>query len=469
MEISAIEIRLLSQRISESVSGYFLSGIYSMDEGALFRFNHSTKPEKLVAVSSFAPWMTTKNLSLPQASKFISRLRDEIERFVLVSAEQVGNERITKFAFEGRKGEKRSIYAEFFSRGNLILTDPTTQDTIIDLANPQSFRHRTLAPGEKYALPPSRGIALQEIDRERLLSIFNQSIFANENHNLSAVKWFGRNIGTSRKFVEEIFKRANVDPETVARSLGEISLSALASACEDLRNELRQSESGNILIPAGDSELEIDVCQIIPYSWKTYSEKGIANIQSYASLNEALDEVQIQALVLDRKRRASLEIRAKAAEFASAITKQASQIERNRATAEKLRIMAAGLMREPEGVIGPEIIENLQSYGLLAALENSGYRLRFATEPQTFLQSLNSTSLASRLFDEAKRLEESNRRLDEVMHDLESQKAELIEQSRSQEEKAGRKIVTDRRERQWFERYRWFATSGGSLVVGGRD
>ena len=30
-------------------------------------------------------------------------------------------------------------------------------------------------------------------------------------------------------------------------------------------------------------------------------------------------------------------------------------------------------------------------------------------------------------------------------------------------------MVTDRRERQWFERYRWFVTSDGRLALGGRD
>ncbi len=75
MEISAIEIHLLCTRVSESITDYFVSGIYSMEEGALFRINHSTRPERLIAVSSFASWITTKNLSIAQATDFVSRLR----------------------------------------------------------------------------------------------------------------------------------------------------------------------------------------------------------------------------------------------------------------------------------------------------------------------------------------------------------------------------------------------------------
>ena len=91
MEISAIEINLLTKRISEAIAGYFLSGIYSMETGALLRFNHASKPEKLVALSSFAPWLTTKNLSIPQATKFVVRSpksdRAKRDYFIMPSGE----------------------------------------------------------------------------------------------------------------------------------------------------------------------------------------------------------------------------------------------------------------------------------------------------------------------------------------------------------------------------------------------
>ena len=256
MEISAIEIQLLCQKISESTSGYFLGGIYSIESGILLRLAHSNKPEKLVAISSFAPWITTKNLSVPQASKFVSRLRDKIERFVLVSVEQVGNERIARFEFKSKKEEKRNLYAEFFARGNIILADPEKEETILDVAEPQRFRHRTLILGEKYVLPPSRGVPLQEINESRLISIFTDSSESIEKSNLSAIKWFGRNIGTSRKFVEEVFWKSKVNPEIPAKSLSREKLFALSKACESLILELRQSSMGYVLIPKENADKE---------------------------------------------------------------------------------------------------------------------------------------------------------------------------------------------------------------------
>ncbi|HVB12078.1 MAG TPA: NFACT RNA binding domain-containing protein [Nitrososphaerales archaeon] len=459
----------MTKRISGAIEGYFLSGAYSMEDGALLRFNHASKPEKLVALSSFAPWITTKNLSLPEATKSVSRLRNLIERCEVTSFYQIGNERIAKFSFENRKGEKRNLYAEFFSHGNLILTDAENSDTILEVENPQTFRHRKLVAGEKYALPPTRGIALQEIDKKTLTAIFQESMKGSEEQNVSAIKWFGRNVGTSRKFVEEIFERTHTDTASPLKSMNVETVSNLAVASIELRLELEGSSAGYILIPVEDSDLEADVCPIVPNSWNILVRKKLAHIQEYPSLSEALDEVQIQALVLTKRRKASVEVRSKAEELASAIGKQVSQIESNQQISKELRALASSLMRETEGKIGTETVEKIRSYRLLEVPKESPNQLRFVTEPRVYLTSFNSTSLASRLFDEAKRLEEINRKLEHIMHELEMQKNSLTEQTKTQEQRAERKLVTDRRERQWFERYRWFEASDGRLVVGGRD
>ncbi|MDG7001600.1 MAG: DUF814 domain-containing protein, partial [Nitrososphaerota archaeon] len=63
----------------------------------------------------------------------------------------------------------------------------------------------------------------------------------------------------------------------------------------------------------------------------------------------------------------------------------------------------------------------------------------------------------------------ANQKIKTVMFDLERQETYLKNKTKSQEERESRKIITERREKQWYERYRWFYTSDGRLVVGGRD
>lgn len=472
MEISAIEINLLCSKISEATREYFVSGIYSMEDGILLRLNHATKPERLVAVSSFASWITTKNLSIAQATKFVTRLR-ELERFGLVSVSQVGNERIAEFSFKSRKDEKRDLFAEFFSRGNVIVTDPEKENVILEVENPQTFRHRSLQPGEQYRLPPSRGIPLQEIDYPKLLEL-RQFLKEGESADLGlpSIRWFGRIVGTSRKFVEEIFFRAKVSPNSPVKSLTPENLEALATASNNLLNELKESTVGYVLLPNDETEdANVDVCPIIPNSWRVATDSGHTSIVSFPSLSDALDEVLVQAIVLERRQSVSQKTRAKAAELTSALEKQEVQVEQNRAVAEDLRATARGLMtsRIENAATEKEIIDTLLAHNIVEISKESGNQPRFVTEPRAYLRTYSGTALGSRLFDEAKRLDSESRKIEEVMKDLEDQRTNLYEITKSQEEKAERKLITERRERQWFERYRWFVTSDGRLALGGRD
>lgn len=440
-----------------------------MNDGILLRFNHEIKPEKVVALASFAPWITKKNFSTPQASKFVSRLRDQIERSELVTVEQLGNERIARFSFENRKGEKRNLYIEFFAHGNVILTEPSNGDLILDVEAPQTFRHRTLRHGEQYVLPPSRGYALQEVNVTNLISSLKDSLAGKNDSGITAIRWFGRTVGTSRKFVEEIFFRSKVDPNAPLKSLNASTLDEIACVCSDLCTELEQSDSGYVMVPSEESDLEVDVCPILTHVWRTYSEKHLATIQNYPTLNDALDEVEIQSYVLQKRRTASATTRAKAEELASAILKQESLLEQNRTNSKQLREIANGLIRSTDPKIPDEVIRQLMAFKLLKLLPESPNQPRFATEPKSFLRTFTPTSLASRLFDEAKRLEATNSRIEQVIVDLSHQKADLVERTKSQEERTLRKSDTNRRERQWYERYRWFVSSDDRLIVGGRD
>ncbi|MCL5068830.1 MAG: NFACT RNA binding domain-containing protein, partial [Thaumarchaeota archaeon] len=440
-----------------------------MEDGVLMRLNHATRPEKLVAITSFAIWITTKNLAVGEASRFVSQTRDKIERSEMKSVVQLGNERIAKLELQSRKGESRNIYAEFFARGNLILTDQAKDEEILEVARPQTFRHRTLVQGEHYVPPPTRGVPLQDLGLEALIEIHKRSLKEIESEKLNCVKWFGRNVGTSRKFVEEIFYRARVEPEIRASDLTTSQLASLALAAQNLKEELEKSELGYVLIPSEQSDLDVDVCSIVPHAWSTYVEKGLATIRSYPSLADALDEVQIESVVLSKRKKASSETRAKIGELESAISKQLSLIEKNDSSGRDLRALASDLMRSGSLAVDQKTTDSLLLVGTVTIDDLSGGKLRFVAEPRSFLSELTALSLASRLFDEAKRLEVSNRRLIEVKADLERQRDALLEQTKSQEERAEKKIVAERREKQWYERYRWFLTSNGDLAIGGRD
>ncbi len=149
-------------------------------------------------------------------------------------------------------------------------------------------------------------------------------------------------------------------------------LEKLSIACDDLRVDLQRSEKGHILLPLEESELEIDVCPIVPNSWKQQVELHLATISTFPTLSEALDEVLVQAIILERRRSVSQKSRARAAELSSAIAKQAAQIDINTRRAGDLRAMAKSLLssqlERPNS--DDEIVKRLLSLDILESIED---------------------------------------------------------------------------------------------------
>ncbi len=478
MEISAIEIKLLCSKINSSINNYSVSSVYSMEGGMLLRLRHSTKVEQFIAISSFATWLTRKNLSLPAADSFVSRVRDSIERCKLLEVRQEGIERIATFKFSKRTGEISYLHAEFFGGGNLILTDE--KNVILDVKKTERFRHRSVAKGETFVMPPPRGIALDQVSEKVLiLEIQKLNDSSKDRKEISAIRWFGRAVGTSRKFVQEIFFRSRVLVSLPAISLSPEQLASLARESSRLVSEIESSSKGYVLLPsenigsASDEKRgpEVDVCPIVPSEWKSYVKQGLATIENFESYGEALDQAQVQGYVIQTRLQASLEVRRRVAELESAIQKQEALVKNNEATASELRLLASSLMSNASSQDRVnELVSKLQDLGVI---EKDHYRptiMNFVKEPRARLDSFQSErALGSRLFDEAKKFEEANAPIARIKQELSRRKDEFQQQAFSTEERAEKRREFERRGRQWFERYRWFVTSDDHLAVGGRD
>jgi predicted ribosome quality control (RQC) complex YloA/Tae2 family protein len=431
---------------------------------------HETKEEKLIAVSSFAPWITTKNLSLDQAEPFVTRIRERIERCRLISLRQEGTERICTFTFGTRLGELIYLHAEFFSGGNLALAN--AEEEIVDIENPQRYRHRSLVPGEKYILPPSRGKSLQQIDQLYLESELARAKLNPKNEKVEAIRWFGRIVGTSRKLVEEIFFTSEIASDFPLDRLGAHEIQKLDISCGKLLQAIENSTKGYLLIPKeeGGDDVEVDTCPIVPHSWTIIADKGLGSIREFDSYNEALDEAQVQAFVFEKRQKASKEIRSKAAELESAIRKQDIAFQGNRAKSIELRNLGSNLMNSITMDITPELLSKLESMKILERDEIHDEQLRFTNEPRSFLRSyITPKALASRLFDEAKKLEQKNQEIFLIREELVKRRQVLLDQTKAFEDRAEKRVAVERRPRQWFERYRWFLTSDLRLAVGGKD
>jgi predicted ribosome quality control (RQC) complex YloA/Tae2 family protein len=84
-----------------------------------------------------------------------------------------------------------------------------------------------------------------------------------------------------------------------------------------------------------------------------------------------------------------------------------------------------------------------------------------------FTKGVNENAAA--LYDEAKKLREKAKGAEKAAAETERKLAELGRKMEAEAAKPAGEGVRVKRERQWFERFRWFRSAGGFLCIAGRD
>lgn len=75
---------------------------------------------------------------------------------------------------------------------------------------------------------------------------------------------------------------------------------------------------------------------------------------------------------------------------------------------------------------------------------------------------------ASMYFDESKKAKKKIESIDKVLDDYKKKLNVLLKKEEVEKDKVSDDIIDDRK-KEWYEKFRWFFTSEGFLVIGGRD
>src|SRR2546426_607727 len=216
MELSGIELRYLVNEIRSRVtSGYYVSGVNAITKSSLLlKLHHPTQEDIMLVLSARGVWITRLRFKPVEENSLESTAQKELERAKLDSIEQAGSERIVSMKFRHPDSRVRVVVCEFFGEGNLAICDESMH--IVTVLNPSQVRHRTLGVGLRYAYPPTRRVHVFEVTLGQLLAL------RNEAKNLDVLRWIGRGISMPKQFVEEVAKRAGIEPHKLAAPLTEV-------------------------------------------------------------------------------------------------------------------------------------------------------------------------------------------------------------------------------------------------------
>jgi predicted ribosome quality control (RQC) complex YloA/Tae2 family protein len=458
MELSGVELSYLINEIkSNIVQGYYVSDVTPVTKDSfLFKLHHSTKSDIMLMISSKGIWVTKLKFKPLEQNYLGEIIKSHLERSKIDTLYQPGSERIVIFNFRHPIKGLRILVVELFADGNIILCDE--KSNILAILKPIEAKHRTLRVGAVYEFPPRRGIDVLTISMDDFVNMSNDV----ESSGLQVVKWVGRVTSLPRKFVEEIVRRSNVQTETV-KNLTLDEIRRIYYNTRSLVEEISTRSKHSPILIEGENGNPTDVLPI------PTSATAIPRARKVADYMEAVDQVLSYQIINLGRRLKTTHIESRLSSLLHDISEQDRAKEQVIAKAHVIRKVAGELMSIPYEGQDIELYEpfmKLVQEKLVNIFDHKGTRyLEVAGEEIEFQR--NPARMSSMLFQRAKDLERGISSIDAARSRLVTHIDKLRKQADSIESKSP--AVRYVRNKEWYERYRWFITSDGLLAIGGRD
>ena len=432
---------------------------------------------------------------------FAMMLRNRLNGADFAGVEQYEFDRILVFKFE-RGDEDTEIVAELFGEGNIAVLDENRE--VVSSLETVRLKSRTVAPGSQYEFPQSR-INPLDVSYEALEHKMNES-------DTDVVRTLATQLNLGGLYAEELCTRAGVEKTMDIADAGEEEYRKLYDAIERLKEPLQTGQSDPRVY-----EEDGRVVDVTPFPLEEYEELDAV---AFDSFNAALDDYFFRLDLSDKAEKGGGGAEASRPDFEEEIEKQKRIIQQQEGAIEgfdeqaqeerkKAELLYANYELADEvlstvrgardenvpwsdiadtlaegaerGIPAAEAVEDVDGSTGTVTISIDGQRIELDV-------SMGVEKNADRIYTEAKRVEEKKEGALEAIENT-REKLEAVKQRRDEweasdeeaddeaedeEEKAdvdwlSRSSVPVRQQDKWYDRFRWFETSDGFLVIGGRN
>ncbi len=441
-KLTGLDIRHLARELS-SLEGRIVKKVYSINDHTfsfIFYPEIDNCRELIVDINGFI-FLTDLKWKKPEVPpSFVMSLRKHIEGKRISSISQIGMERILTLELTGRE-QSLKLILELFGGGNILLIGDDGR--IISLLKRAKYKGRTLKVGETYKLPTG-GSLLDE------WSVLKAKEYLSSEEYLQKPIW---------KSLVELF---GIGPPY----LDEISLDLSLDLRDNLKNHIEVID-----------DLAQIICNLISRKAEPviYVKGSVVENFSVFPLRSLSGEVErtktiskaVQLYYISREMRVSEDPRI--VSLRKEIERQESLRREYKEKSDELKSIGdliylhldsvnKAIKDARDGRPSPIVRKIDRKSGIIyVSLDNKEIELNFLK---------SAVSNASDYYTKAKKLREKYERMEDAISSLRD-KLEKLEKETEKSRIAGKPV--ERRKLKWYERFRWFFTSSGLLVIAGRD
>ncbi|WP_406660763.1 ribosome rescue protein RqcH [Methanolobus sp. ZRKC3] len=370
-----------------------------------------------------------------------------------------------------RGGIDTILVVELFSPGNIVLLD--SERKIILPMKPVTFRGRRIRSGEVYQYPEAQ-ISPVDATEEDLKAALSSS-------DSNVVRTIASRFNLGGVLAEEVCARSGVDKNTDAKSLMPDEISSIALSLKDVFSPLQKNELSPCLVKK-EIKGQLEAFDAIPFELGIYSDYVK---ESFPSFNKALDELFGKKSAEEVKEVVEAVKKEKVDVFERRLQKQQSAIKNFGKDAEKQTQIAEKIYAyyvEVEEILS--VLENAREKGYswdeirsilkkaketipaskkIVSIDSASGKVVFDLDGTSAAIDIRLTipQNAQNYYDKAKKL---TRKREGALRAIEDTKLAMKKREKKQSKR--RKVST---KKHWYDRFRWFVSSDGFLVVAGRD
>jgi len=397
-------------------------------------------------------------------------LRKYIKGGRVIGLSQHNFDRIMRIDIQ--KEHKFSLVIELFAKGNIILLDEN--DKIILPLKRKLWQDRKITSKEEYKYPPEKGVNPLVIEKIDLKEIF-------QNSDRDIIRTLAGN-GLGGLYAEEIILRSNVDKKKMANKVTDTEINVLYNAFNDVFKPLKTYDFKPQII-TGKKE------DVLPLDLQMYSEYEKKRFESY---NEASDEFYSSIVSEDIVQIHNEVWSGEVGKFEKRLSIQLETLEKFNKTVKESKIKGEAIYSNYQQIqnIINIINEARKKHSWLEIIAIIKKAKKAKTEGLDIIESIDKMGVLTLKLDKTivnidtglsipenaeiyyNKGKKAKRKIKGVNIAIAKTEEEITKAKNKREIEMEKVLVPQKRIKKvlkWYEKLRWFLTSDGLLVIGGRD
>lgn len=492
-EFTSFDVAVVVRELKTEVQCSIVSNIYQLDAKTIaLKLHKADKPTLWLILAAGRRMNLTayasEKPSTPPA--FCMALRKYLRNARLSSIEQYEFERVVVLSFHAQDIDFQLIL-ELFGDGNIILVGENAE--ILQALVYKRMRDRNIVRGEPFRFAPSGGKNPFKVNQEE----FNSTV--KSFGDVEVVRALARFLSIGGIYAEEVLARAAVHKAKVSSMLSDDEVKSIFESLQELLSHV----TTGALEPRVVFDLTDVLVDATPLMLKRYESEAFRN-KSYCSFNEALDEFYAKQSVLESASKGTKveEFKTEAARLERIVAEQQKVVASAHAEAERCRrigdliyahftelqaIIEKFLEDKMSGREWKNIVseafskrqKGIKPWVFFESFSNEEFSIKVCVNDLSFNLDLQRTLFesASEFYKRSKRakqkMEGAQTALNDSLGRLQEAKAKVDEAHALEFVKPAEALgMLEKRRvkrKEWFEKFRWFVSSDGFLVVAGKD